>query len=61
MEDITAVEWKDIMLLTDFLEPFCQATKDLEGDQYPTLSIAYPLIYILLKKVLHFNANGMCL
>lgn len=59
MDDITAIEWKDIILLVDFLEPFFQATKDLEGSSYPTLSLAYPIIYVLMKKTLHFNTNGI--
>ena len=31
----------------------------LEGDSYPTLSIAYPLLHNLLKKVHNFDTSQM--
>jgi hypothetical protein len=58
LPDISIEEWKEIFLLLDFLEPFYIATKDFEGDQYPTLSITYPIIIQLMKDVNEFDCKG---
>jgi len=58
LEDISSEEWKVILILIKFLEPFYLVTKDLEGDKYPTISLAYPLIFTLMKKVNQFDVAG---
>jgi len=59
LEDITSQEWQEIVALVNFLEPFYKVTKDLEGELYPTLSIAYPMTWQLMKTVNEFKCNGL--
>jgi hypothetical protein len=47
-------EWKQMEMLCDLLSPFQQVTESLCAEQYPTLSIVYPLICSLQS---HLNNN----
>jgi uncharacterized protein YchJ len=59
LEDLSHEEWKEIFTLIDFLKPFYEITQELEGDQYPTLSVGYPLILKLMKIVHEFDYKGI--
>lgn len=44
-------EWALIARIVEFLEPFAQTTRHIEGYKYPTLSCVIPLYNALLNKV----------
>lgn len=59
MEDFSQQEWREILLLITFLGPFYQVTQDLQGEKYPTLSLAYLLIHVLTQKIKDFDCSGI--
>jgi len=57
LENLTPSEWNDVLLLVEFLQPFYETTRSLEGQTYPSLSIAYPLIQLLMQKIQQFDVK----
>ncbi|KAH9361287.1 hypothetical protein HPB48_006849 [Haemaphysalis longicornis] len=44
VDNLTAAEWKLMTAAVEVLDPLAQATTELSGDQYPTLSQVIPLL-----------------
>jgi len=42
-------EWKNLEEVCKILEPFAEVTEEVSGASYPTLSLIFPLMYILEK------------
>ena len=55
---MTLDDWKVMRLLKTFLEPFLNITKVIEGNSEPTISIIYPMIAKLTRKVASFDTEG---
>nr|XP_024216714.1 zinc finger BED domain-containing protein 1-like [Halyomorpha halys] len=47
----TASENRDLQDVVTLLEPLLAATKQLEGENYPTISMAIPVAYIIENKI----------
>lgn len=44
MDSLTEIDWECLQLVEQLSQPITEATSLLSGDQYPTISLAIPII-----------------
>lgn len=50
-------EWDQIEEVMAFLQPFAEATNDMEGSSYPTLNMVLPLYNLLIDHVMDWEGE----